>query len=67
MDPKPPDVVVLGKNGASARCCVLKLIEGGYEVVVLDARAIPRLYRRPGMKPRVDSGCDVREIPEAQA
>ena len=30
-----------------------QLIEEGYDVVAVDAWPIPRLYRRPGMKPRV--------------
>ena len=53
MDPKPPDVIVLGTEWPERALLRAQLIEEGHEVVALDAWPIPRLYRRPGMKPRV--------------
>jgi hypothetical protein len=53
MDPNPPDVIVLGTKWPERALLRAQLIEEGHEVVALDAWPIPRLYRRPGMNPRV--------------
>jgi hypothetical protein len=53
MDPKPPDVIVLGAEWPERALLRAQLIEEGHEVVAVDTWPIPRLYRRPGMKPRV--------------
>lgn len=48
-----PDVLLLGPEWPARALLRAQLIEEGYEVVAIDAWPIPRLYRRPGMKPRV--------------
>jgi hypothetical protein len=53
MDPKPPDVIVLGAEWPERALLRAQLIEEGHEVVAVDTWPIPRLYRRTGMKPRV--------------
>jgi hypothetical protein len=53
MDPKPPDVIVLGAGWPERALLRAQLIEEGHEVVAVDSWPIPRLYRRAGMKPRV--------------
>jgi hypothetical protein len=53
MDPKPPDVIVLGAEWPERALLRAQLIEEGYEVVAVDTWPIPRLYRGTGMKPRV--------------
>lgn len=53
MDPKPPDVIVLGAEWPERALLRAQLIEEGHEVAAVDTWPIPRLYRRPGMKPRV--------------
>ena len=53
MDQKPPDVLLLDPEWPERALLRAQLIEEGYEVVAIDAWPIPRLYRRPGMKPRV--------------
>jgi hypothetical protein len=45
-DPTPPDVILLGAEWRERALLRAQLIEDGLEVVA-------RLYRRPGMKPRV--------------
>jgi hypothetical protein len=53
MEQKPPDVMLLGPGWPERALLRAQLIAEGYEVVAIDAWPIPRLYRRPGMKPRV--------------
>ena len=63
MSPKPPDVIVLGAEWPERALLRAQLIEEGHEVVAVDTWPIPRLYRRPGMKPRVLL-IDLRELPK---
>jgi hypothetical protein len=63
MIPKPPDVIVLGAEWPQRALLRAQLIEEGHEVVAVDTWPIPRLYRRPGMKPRVLL-IDLRELPK---
>jgi hypothetical protein len=53
MDPTPPDVILLGAEWRERALLRAQLIEEGLEVVAVDEWPIPRIYRRPGMKPRV--------------
>jgi DNA-binding response OmpR family regulator len=53
MDPKPPDVIVIGAEWPERALLRAQLIEEGHDVVAVDTWPIPRLYRRTGMKPRV--------------
>src|SRR6266508_3201964 len=62
MDAKPPDVIVLGAEWPERALLRAQLIEEGHEVVALDTWPIPRLYRRPGMRPRVLL-IDLHELP----
>src|SRR5919204_176700 len=62
MEQKPPDVIVLGAEWPERALLRAQLIEEGYAVVAVDTWPIPRLYRRPGMKPRV-LVIDLRELP----
>jgi hypothetical protein len=62
MDPKPPDVIVLGAEWPERALLRAQLIEEGHEVVAVDTWPIPRLYRRIGMKPRVLL-IDLHELP----
>jgi hypothetical protein len=52
-DPTPPDVILLGAEWRERALLRAQLIEDGLEVVAVDEWPIPRIYRRPGMKPRV--------------
>ena len=63
MSPKPPDVIVLDAEWPERALLRAQLIEEGHEVVAVDTWPIPRLYRRPGMKPRVLL-IDLRELPK---
>jgi hypothetical protein len=63
MDPKPPDVIVVGAEWPERALLRAQLIEEGHEVVAVDTWPIPRLYRRPGMRPRVLL-IDLRELPK---
>jgi hypothetical protein len=49
VDPRPPDVIVLGPEWPERALLRAQLIEEGYEVVAVDAWPIPRPYRRAGM------------------
>jgi hypothetical protein len=53
MRQKPPDIVLIGSEWPERALLRAQLIEEGYDVIALDAWPMPRLYRRPGMKPRV--------------
>lgn len=53
MDHAPPDVILLGAEWRERALLRAQLIEEGLEVVAVDKWPIPRIYRRPGMKPRV--------------
>lgn len=60
MDPRrtdpeltPPDIVLLGPEWPERALLRAQLIEEGHDVIAIDAWPIPRLYRRPGMKPLV--------------
>lgn len=50
---KPPDVLLVAAEWPERALLRAQLIEEGYEVVATDAWPIPRVYRRPGMQPRV--------------
>jgi hypothetical protein len=63
MDPKPPDVIVIGAEWPERALLRAQLIEEGHEIVAVDTWPIPRLYRRPGMRPRVLL-IDLRELPK---
>jgi hypothetical protein len=63
MDPKPPDVIVLDAEWPERALLRAQLIEEGHEVVAVDAWPIPRVYCRPGMKPRVLL-IDLHELPK---
>lgn len=62
MDPKAPDIVLLGAKWPDRALVRAQLIEEGFDVVALDTWPIPRLYRRPGMKPRLLI-IDLHELP----
>jgi hypothetical protein len=66
MDPKTPDIVLLGPEWPERALLRAQLIEEGYEVVAIDRWPIPRLYRRPAMKPRVMI-IDLRGLPDPSA
>jgi hypothetical protein len=66
MDPKPPDSVVLGTEWPERALLRAQLIEEGHEAVALDTWPISRLYRRPGMKPRV-LVIDLHRLPQSSA
>jgi DNA-binding NtrC family response regulator len=53
VESKPPDVIVVGAVWPERALLRAQLVEDGYEVIAIDAWPIPRLYRQPGMKPRV--------------
>lgn len=53
MDQKPPDLMLLGPEWPERALLRAQLIEEGYDVIAIDAWPMPRLYRRPGMKPRL--------------
>ena len=63
MELTPPDIVLLGPEWPERALLRAQLIEEGYDVIAIDAWPIPRLYRRPGMKPRV-MVVDLRGLPE---
>ena len=63
MSPKPPDVIVLDAEWPERALLRAQLIEEGHEVVAVDTWPIPRLYRLPGMTPRVLL-IDLRELPK---
>jgi hypothetical protein len=52
MDPKPPDVIVLGAEWRERALLRAQLIEDGHGVVAVDTWPIPQLHRA-GMRPRV--------------
>jgi hypothetical protein len=62
MNPKPPDVIVIGAEWPERALLRAQLIEEGHEVIAVDTWPIPRLYRRPGMEPRVLL-IDLHELP----
>ncbi len=62
MDSKAPDIVLLGTEWPERALLRAQLIEQGYEVVAIDAWPMPRLYRQPGMKPRLLL-VDLHELP----
>jgi len=66
MDTNPPDVILLGPQWPERALLRAQLIEQGYEVVAIDRWPIPRLYRRPAMKPRAMM-IDLRGLPEPRA
>jgi hypothetical protein len=63
MDMDAPDVILLGPQWPERALLRAQLIEQGYEVVAIDRWPIPRLYRRPAMKPRAMI-IDLRGLPE---
>ena len=62
----PPDVLLLSAEWPERALLRAQLIEQGYEVVAIDRWPIPRLYRRPAMKPRVIV-IDLRDLPDPRA
>jgi hypothetical protein len=66
METKAPDVILLGSEWPERALLRAQLIEEGYEVVATDRWPIPRLYRRPAMKPRV-MVIDLRGLPDPSA
>ena len=66
MDTNAPDVLLLGPQWPERALLRAQLIEQGYEVVAIDRWPIPRLYRRPAMKPRAMI-IDLRGLPEPRA
>jgi hypothetical protein len=52
MERKRPDVMLLGAEWPQRALLRAQLIEEGHEVVAIDDGPIPKLYRRPKMKPR---------------
>lgn len=63
---KRPDVILLGAAWPERALLRAQLIEEGLDVVAVDAWPIPRLYRRPEMKPRL-LVIDLHELPEPRA
>src|SRR5262245_10160160 len=61
-----PDVVLLGATWPERALLRAQLIEEGYDVVAIDRWPMPRLYRRPVMKPRVMI-IDLRSLPDPRA
>jgi len=66
MVAKPPDVVLLGSEWPDRALLRAQLIEEGWDVVAIDAWPMPRLYRRPGMRPCA-MVIDLRGLPEPRA
>jgi hypothetical protein len=66
VDTKPPDVLLLSAEWPERALLRAQLIEQGYEVVAIDRRPVPRIYRRPEMKPRVII-IDLRDLPDPLA
>jgi hypothetical protein len=63
---KRPDIILLGAAWPERALLRAQLIEEGLDVVAVDAWPIPRLYRRPEMKPRL-LVVDLHELPEPRA
>lgn len=63
---KRPDIILLGATWPERALLRAQLIEEGLDVVAVDAWPIPRLYRRPEMKPRL-LVVDLHELPEPRA
>jgi hypothetical protein len=63
MELTPPDVLLLGPQWPERALLRAELIEAGYDVVAIDAWPMPRLYREPGMKPRL-AIVDLQGLPE---
>ena len=53
MNPAAPDVLLLASGWPDRALLRAQLIEEGYEVVAVDAWPLPKLYRVPGMEPRL--------------
>ena len=53
MNPAAPDVLLLASEWPDRALLRAQLIEEGYEVVAVDAWPLPKLYRVPGMEPRL--------------
>lgn len=58
-----PDVMLLGARQPDRALLRAQLIEEGYEVIAIDEWPMPRLYRRPEMKPRMMI-VDLRDLPK---
>jgi hypothetical protein len=63
MELTRPDVLLLAPEWPERALLRAELIEAGYSVVAIDAWPIPRLYRRPGMKPGA-AIVDLRGLPK---
>lgn len=55
--------MLLGREWPERALLRAQFIEEGYEVIAIDAWPMPRMYRRPGMKPRVVI-VDLQGVPE---
>jgi DNA-binding response OmpR family regulator len=53
MNPVAPDVLLLASEWPERALLRAQLIEEGYEVVAVEAWPLPKLYRVPGMEPRL--------------
>lgn len=58
-----PDVMLLGPEWPDRALLRAQLIEDGYEVVAIDEWPMPRVYRRPEMRPRAMI-VDLRGLPQ---
>ena len=67
-DPKltPPEIMVLGPAWRERALLRAQLIEEGHDVIAIEAWPIPRLYRQPGMTPRVMI-VDLHGLPDPRA
>jgi hypothetical protein len=62
----PPDIVLLGPEWRERALLRAQLIEEGHDVIAIDAWPIPRLYRQPGMTPRMMI-VDLHGLPDPRA
>ena len=53
MNLAAPDVVLLASEWPDRALLRAQLIEEGYEVIAVEAWPLPKLYRVPGMEPRL--------------
>jgi len=53
MHPAAPDVLLLASEWPDRALLRAQLLEEGYEVVAVEAWPLPKLYRVPGMEPRL--------------
>jgi hypothetical protein len=53
MHPAVPDVLLLASEWPDRALLRAQLLEEGHEVVAVEAWPLPKLYRLPGMEPRL--------------